>query len=163
MTQPIFRPCLKADLPALARLVEQLYISDPGDAPANPDITLTFAEFERHPQKGRIVLFDLGGEVAGYAILVFFWSNEFGGDFVEIDELLVDEKHRGSGIGRAFFAWLALNYQDCAGYALQVSARNEEARKLYLSVGFEPARSQYMVKLGSLGAAQDKAAKSSSA
>jgi GNAT superfamily N-acetyltransferase len=108
---------------------------------------LTFEEFKTHPDKGAIVILELDRKVIGYAIIVLFWSNEFAGDVVEIDELLVGEQYRGRGAGRRFFAWLETTYPDCVGLALQVSEQNSGATKLYESVGFKTARNNHLLKL----------------
>jgi GNAT superfamily N-acetyltransferase len=79
--------------------------------------------------------------------LVFFWSNEFSGDIIEIDEMVVDEKYRGLGIGKAFFLWLDSTFCGCRGFALQTSLKNEMARRLYESVGFVASRNRYFIKL----------------
>lgn len=143
----MFRQCKLSDLNAVALLVQQLYAADPGELPAHPNIESTFAEFERQPEKGKIIVIEHTGTVVGYAILVFFWSNEFGGDIIEIDELLIDERYRNLGIGKAFFQWLDSEYPSAVGYALQTSEKNELAKKLYRSAGFVRSRNEYFIKL----------------
>jgi len=147
MAEIVFRACTRNDLEALQRLVQELYKSDPGEYPVEPDIHPTFAELKSHPEKGQIVVFQQGSELVGYAILVFFWSNEFGGDFIEIDELLVASRFQGQGVGKKFFKWLETFEHKCVGYALQVHPENERAIALYKSAGFAPSRSRYWVKI----------------
>lgn len=147
MSNTTFRQCALADLETVAHFVDQLYTTDPGEVPANPDVKLTFAEFERHPEKGNIIVFEQEGKLVGYALLVFFWSNEFRGDIIEIDEMVVDEKYRGSGIGKAFFRWMDSTFCGCRGFALQTSPKNEMARRLYESVGFVASKNRYFIKL----------------
>ncbi len=130
-------------------LVDQLYESDPGEVPACPDVRLTFAEFERRPEKGTIIAFDQRGKLVGYAILVNFWSNEFRGDIIEIDELLIEQEYRGQGIATEFFRWLESAERNCVGYALQVSPSNQAAIELYRKSGFVTSHNQYFVKLRS--------------
>lgn len=146
MTFPIFRHCHQEDLQAVATLVTELYSDDPGEFPAQPDIRATFDELARRPEKGQIIVFELEGDLVGYAILVFFWSNEFGGDIIEIDEMVVSSKHRSRGIGKAFFTWLDSTYTGCAGYALQTTEHNEMARKLYQAAGFKQSKNTYFIK-----------------
>lgn len=144
-----FRKCAHAELESIQNFVEQLYTPELGEHTSCPDIKLTFAEFESRPEKGEIIVFEKNNELIGYAILVFFWSNEFGGDIIEIDEMVINQNFRSSGIGAAFFCWLDSAYS-CVGYALQTSERNEAARKLSEKAGFLPARNQYYIKLRSL-------------
>lgn len=149
MQKTTFRKCALPDLETVALLVDQLYTNDPGEDRVHPDLNLTFAEFERHPEKGHIIVFEQEGKLVGYALLVFFWSNEFGGDIIEIDEMVVDGTYRGRGIGKEFFLWLDSTFCNCRGYALQTSVQNEMARKLYESVGFVASKNRYFIKLRS--------------
>src|ERR1700751_6198724 len=59
-----------------------------------------------HPWVGQIVLFLEGAEVRGYALLVPYWSNEFGGPLLFVDEVFVASGFRSRGIGRRFFSYL---------------------------------------------------------
>ncbi|MBC7996934.1 MAG: GNAT family N-acetyltransferase [Leptolyngbya sp.] len=142
-----FRQCHHSDLSRVQKLVLQLYETDPGEYPVRPEIEKTFSEFDSHPEKGKIIVFERDGEIVGYAILVFFWSNEFGGDIIEIDEILIERKYRRLGIGKKFFSWLDNEYSKCCGYALQTTEHNESAIALYKSIGFRASRNEYFIKL----------------
>lgn len=148
MHEVSFRSCVCTDLNRVQNFVEQLYTTEPGERKTHPDIQLTFAEFECRPEKGEIIVFEQSNELIGYAILVFFWSNEFGGDIIEVDEMVIEQKSRSRGIGPAFFNWLEQGAAySCVGYALQTSAENEAAKKLSKKMGFLPAQNQYYIKL----------------
>ena len=90
-----------------------------------------------NPFAGQIVLFREAGEVKGYALLVPFWSNEFGGTILFVDELFVEPGSRNRGIGRSFFRYLEREqpFRPVA-FGLGVSPKNNRARRLYESVGF---------------------------
>ena len=85
--------------------------------------------------------------VCGYALLIPYWSNEFGGTLLFVDELFVDEAHRGQGIARSFLTFLAGDrpYRAVA-LALEVSPRNERARALYESLGFHQRHHEMMTR-----------------
>lgn len=55
-----------------------------------------------------------------------------------VDSLAVDEKHRGQGIGHAFFDFLKMWKEEIGadGMELQVNARNEKAYQMYKDYGF---------------------------
>jgi GNAT superfamily N-acetyltransferase len=146
MSNPVYRQCRKEDLPAVQCFVDDLYATDPGEESVNPNIVPTFDELQRHPEKGQVIVFELDGEPVGFAIIIFFWSNEFGGDVLEIDELLVAAQHRGKGIAREFFSWIESAYPQAVLLALQVSEQNTGAARLYESVGFKAARNHYLFK-----------------
>ncbi len=145
---PTFRQAEAPDLPLLQRLVSALYEEDPSPLSPTPEHTRrTFETFVRHPEKGRAILFETNGQVSGYALLVFFWSNEYGGHKIFIDELFVLPEWRGNGISTAFFQYLQ---QEFAGFAvafeLEVTPQNAEARRLYERLGFVQAKNANLVK-----------------
>lgn len=90
-----------------------------------------------HPDRCRIVLFLDGDAPVGYALLVAYWSNEFGGELAFVDELYVVPAARGAGIGRRFLESLDSERPFGAVAAfLEVSRANAGARRLYESLGF---------------------------
>lgn len=142
-----FRTAQERDIPALQSFMDELYAHDPniGHLP-RPDISLTFRELTARPDKGRLVVLEADNVPCGYAILIFFWSNEYSNNVIEIDELFVDEAHRGCGIGGKFFSWLRSTFADSsAGWTLQVAYKNEAARNLYARLGFKSSRNEHMI------------------
>jgi GNAT superfamily N-acetyltransferase len=100
----------------------------------------TLAAFERQPTRGRAVVAEAGGRVAGYAFLVRFWSNAMGGEVCEVDELYVHPGRRGEGLGTALFEEIdAGRFGAFTAIALGVSPRNARARRLYERLGFRAA------------------------
>jgi len=141
-----FREAVETDLDSVQRLMNGLYDEDPNVHGLRPDVHLTYLEFLNHPDKGRLIAFEKDGMVAGYAIIVFFWSNEYGSNLVEIDELFVDGHFRGGGLGTKFFSWLQVTFGSVsAGWTLQVARSNSAAIKLYDSLGFKNSRNQHMI------------------
>ena len=130
------------------RMMRELYEHDAQDLRVNPDtFPLTLDRLLSEPSRGRVVLGMLDGAVVGYALLIPYWSNEFGGIVCLLDELLVEEKFRGRGIARAFLTFLDEHRPfDAVAIALEVSARNTRARALYEGMGFEPRPLQMMTR-----------------
>lgn len=62
-------------------------------------IAETWRRFAADPSHGEVLVIERDGQPAGYAILVFFWSNEFRGEVVLLDELWIDPAHRGGSGG----------------------------------------------------------------
>ncbi len=143
-----FRPATPSDLPALIAMVDALYAEDPSPQHPGPEHTrLTFNEFERHPEKGGIRMFEQDGKVAGYAVLVWFWSNEYGGNKIIVDEIYVLSEYRGKGISTAFFQFLTTHFGALAvALELEVTPGNAAARRLYERLGFRKAKNDYLVK-----------------
>lgn len=84
----------ESDYQDLSEMVFALYAEDPdGEPMTRGKIDNTISEFQKHPDKIHIYMFKNGVENIGYAIIVHFWSNEYGGDILDIDELYVKEKY----------------------------------------------------------------------
>ncbi len=144
-----FRSCTEADLLMVQNHVLSLYREEPNYLEMTPEkIQNTFQEFTLRPEKGRIIVFDIDNTIVGYAILVFFWSNEFGGDVIEVDELFVQSDYRNRGIGRTFLQSLEETWQGRAvALALQTTPTNERAIAFYQRLGFSVSQNFHFVKL----------------
>lgn len=148
MSNTIIRTCQQCDLARVEQFVQQMYEEDSGAHSGKPNIRLTFAELETYPEKGRIVVLETDAQISGYAIFIFYWSNEFCGNIIEVDELFVEKSFRGQGLAREFFAWLKESYKENAvGFSLQVSESNKRALKLYEELGFRKSINMHMLKL----------------
>jgi ribosomal protein S18 acetylase RimI-like enzyme len=125
-----------ADL--VCEMMGALYAEDapaPGCPPRNFRVTID--HLLAHPDRGRVVLIAEGSSVCGYALLIPFWSNEFGGIVVHVDELFVVPAARGRGIGGGLFAMVEQQRPfDAVAVLLEVSPTNGRARRLYESLGF---------------------------
>lgn len=128
-----------SDSKIVAGFIQNLYKEDPSDKRMLPrKIKSTFKSLINHPDRGTIIVFEHGEEIVGYAILINFWSNEFGGNIVDIDELFIKKKFRSRGIGTDFIKHLAKNkFGDSVALRLEVTPANNKARKLYTSLGFK--------------------------
>ena len=88
-------------------MMRELYATDAPDLGVDPQkFPMTIDRLLAEPSRGRIVLLMQDDALAGYALLIPYWSNEFAGMVVLIDELLVGEQFRGQGIARAFLRFL---------------------------------------------------------
>jgi GNAT superfamily N-acetyltransferase len=146
----LFRPYQSADFDALEPMIFELYADE--DAAtlsiSEAHITRTVRAFSEQPHLGEIFIFQLRGEVVGYAILTWFWSNEFGGKMVIIDELLVKEAYRGKGIASAFFNFLFKNkrYGEVA-YELEVGLKKQKEMVLYHRLGFRDFKTKCLFRM----------------
>ena len=80
--------------------------------------------------------------LCGYALLVSFWSNEFGGEICAIDELYVEPEFRGRGFATQFIQRLARGnspiwLRRTAVITVEAYRTNPRARALYERLGFE--------------------------
>ena len=82
-------------------------------------------------------VFDCEGDVAGYALLSFTYSNEAGGLVLLIEEVYILPEYQGMGLGREFLAFVEKTYRsEVALIRLEVEKSNKKALQLYKKVGF---------------------------
>ncbi|CCV64321.1 Acyl-CoA N-acyltransferase [Alteracholeplasma palmae J233] len=87
-------------------------------------------------------------KVVAYCLLSFTYSNELGGLMVLLEELYVDPKYQGLGIGKKFLNYIEKVYKDSAiAIRLEIDDENGRAKKLYLKQGFEEREYSQMVKI----------------
>ena len=137
----MWRDATPADDDAIVALVGQLYAEDPSPTPVPGSHTLaTLARLRAEPVRGRVVVLEVDEQLEGYAFLISFWSNELGGEVCEIDELYVSRAARGQGHSTRLLDGLASRtlpwFRDAVALALEVTAANARARRLYERLGF---------------------------
>lgn len=140
MTSPEYRD-------ELVGMMKHLYDEDTPAFPAKPSHFPTTVEYLlQNPSAGQIILFTGEGALLGYALLIPYWSNEFGGVLLYVDELYVSPESRRQGIGRSFFLHLERTRPfDAVAIALEVSPTNNGARRLYEVLGFVQRRNALLV------------------
>ncbi|MBX9692298.1 MAG: GNAT family N-acetyltransferase [Cyanobacteria bacterium] len=143
----IFRQCVEADLESVQELVNHLYESDPNTPNLHPDVSLTHKELSSKPEKGRLIVFEKSDEIVGYCILIFFWSNEYGGNVIEIDEICIASQWRAFGIGTKLLDWIEKTFsENFSGLSLQVSNKNNAMLKFIEKMGFGESRNRHFIR-----------------
>jgi GNAT superfamily N-acetyltransferase len=125
----------------LKEMIHALYEADCEPEKMSADkIDRTIAFLTTNPGAGEIILFEEEGRVVGYSILINYWSNEYGGIVLYIDELYLCKECRGKGAGTEFIRYLLrTQYNQCKALSLEVVPSNAKAMKLYMRLGFRPA------------------------
>ncbi|MFN7119324.1 MAG: GNAT family N-acetyltransferase [Saprospiraceae bacterium] len=154
MQDIIFRSYRPADFTELENMILELYADDAATtvgAMSHAQIVRTVETMTQHPEVGDIIIFELNNQIIGYAILTWFWSNEFGGRMLIIDELLVKEAYRGQGIASHFFQTLfnGRRYGEMA-YLLEVGATKTKTIQFYERHGFKPFKTRHLFREANL-------------
>jgi ribosomal protein S18 acetylase RimI-like enzyme len=128
---------------AIVAMSLALYAHDPPPRGVSAaQVRSTLDAFRAEPVRGRAVVLDENGTIAGYAFLVSFWSNELGGEVCTIDELYVKPGSRRRGHSTALVRSLrhdrSLWPSRPVALELEVSPANQRARALYDRLGFRP-------------------------
>ncbi len=92
------------------------------------------------------LIFEYGGERAGYCLLTKTFHTE-AGMTLWIEDIYILEQFRGKGLGNELFAYLDENYSSRFGrFRLEVEDDNEIAVELYRKNGFRFLEYKQMVK-----------------
>jgi GNAT superfamily N-acetyltransferase len=143
-----FRPFESPDFAELGQMIVALYREDEYGQPMTSEkIRMTVDELSRHPERGKILVFAVDDAIVGYAILIYYWSNEYGGELTTVDELFVKEAWRNRGIGTRFFECLASDRtRGTKGIQLEVTPFNRRALAYYEKLGFRRSGNTFLMK-----------------
>jgi ribosomal protein S18 acetylase RimI-like enzyme len=143
ITYRLFQP---KDKKILTELIKNLYKEDPNEKPASlRNIKKTFDTLAKHPDKGAILVIINNKKVIGYAIIINFWSNEFGGNIAHIDEFYIQKDFRSQGIGTNFIKNLIKKkFNKSVALQLEVTPGNKKARSLYEKLGFKKEKNAFL-------------------
>ena len=149
----LFRLYQTEDYNELIPMIMELYAKE-GAATVSfmtiEKINRTVSVLMNNKQLGEIFIFEQEKIVVGYAIITGFWSNEFGGRALLIDELLVKGAYRNKGISTRFFNFLFENkFFDEVVYLLEVGIENKQAADFYKKLGFTDFKTKHQFRLSS--------------
>jgi ribosomal protein S18 acetylase RimI-like enzyme len=125
------------DIPQLLKWIQQLYSHDSIQFDTRK-VRRALRELIDNPAFGRIWILTRDGQPAGYMVVTFGYSIEFGGRDAFIDELFVAEPHRHRSVGtRALqFATRACRELGIPALHLEVDRSNTGAQRLYRAMDF---------------------------
>lgn len=132
-----FKPIEISDIDTITAMMQDFYAIDnyPMEAEATKKM---FQEFITNANFGKAWLIYSDNEIAGYIILTYIFSFEYGGKIAFIDELFIKESARGKGIGKhtiQFIQQESLKLSLKLLY-LEVEDHNQSAQKLYIAHDF---------------------------
>jgi len=135
-----------SDIPELCMMMRDFYAID--EYPF--DESLTTANFEKFIQNdtyGECFKIFAEEQIAGYIILIKYFSFEFGGEILFLDELYVKPEFQGKSLGRKALEFVK-NYSAEKKFPvvlLEIENHNEKAKKLYEHYGFQNHKRSLMI------------------
>jgi GNAT superfamily N-acetyltransferase len=138
MEKIVYRPMDAADREKVTGMIGHFYHeAGEGEKMNAGKINLTFDLLATHPESGSVFVFERSGALVGYSILINYWSNEYGGNLLTIDELYTVPEWRGQRIGTSFIHYLIREtVNNFVVLRLEVLPYNRRALRLYESLGF---------------------------
>ncbi len=135
-------------MPELRRMVLALYREDPpGQSMSLRKIRHTITELSAHPDKGAITMMHVGNVIIGYAIVIYYWSNEYGGNIAYIDELYVKPSWRNKGIGSSYLKQISKTKgTNFKGIHVETTPANQKASAFYMRHGFKQAKNRHLFR-----------------
>ncbi|HEX7243291.1 MAG TPA: GNAT family N-acetyltransferase [Longimicrobiaceae bacterium] len=126
------------DVPQLVALMAEFYAESDYPLPAEA-AARAFEHLLADPRLGRVWLLVADGEPAGYVVLTWGFSMEYGGLRGFVDDLFVRAEHRGRGLAAAALAEVRRTAEALGVRALdvEVGPENDAARRVYARAGFE--------------------------
>jgi ribosomal protein S18 acetylase RimI-like enzyme len=146
MTDPqavALRPARRADLPAIVRLLAEDHLGrgrERLEEPLPASYEAAFDAITGDPRNLLMVAEGADGVVLGYLQLTIIAGLSFqGADRALLEDIRVDARHRGRGIGRRLLDWgiAEARARRCGLIELFMHESRAEARRLYQSAGFE--------------------------
>jgi GNAT superfamily N-acetyltransferase len=97
---------------------------------------------------GRAWTLHLEGKTAGYVVILWGFSLEYGGRVLELDELFIHAEFRGHGLGRAILEFVEAQARAVGAVllTLETELKNENARTFYGRHGFTELMRKLMRK-----------------
>ncbi|UOF13038.1 GNAT family N-acetyltransferase [Lysobacter capsici] len=133
----VFAAATEADLPRLIPVLRAFYEVEhlPWNEPA---LRRALSVLIGDPNAGRLRLILRDGEIAGYFVLGFCFSLEFGGRFGLLDELFVLPAHRGGGLAKRALSEVETlcRAEGLDALRLEVNDDNAHARGIYERAGY---------------------------
>jgi ribosomal protein S18 acetylase RimI-like enzyme len=145
----IFRPMLKEEQEVVASMIKDLYksLQAPESYMNDQKIYATFSHLSTQPENLTLEVFEQDEKIVGYALLFSFWSNEYGGMILNVDELYLKPEYRSNGISTLYFSRLITQKDKYVAMTLEVLPENEKAYALYKRIGFAKKETLFLYKL----------------
>jgi ribosomal protein S18 acetylase RimI-like enzyme len=141
-----YTPYSNAHHTALIEMINDLYhVSDEGEVMTPQKIESTISYLSSHIESGKILLMMYEEKVIGYAILIYYCSNEYGGSLLFLDELYIKEAYRSKGVGKDFLDFLFEKMKkEFKAIILEVFPYNKRAYDFYIRQGFVQHESNFL-------------------
>ncbi len=134
------------DIPDLCYMMRDFYAIDfyPFDATVAEN---NFVKFLKDGNFGYCFKIIFEGKIAGYFILARYFSFEFGGEILFLDELFIKPEFQGKSLGKKALEFVKdfSAEHNFKVVLLEIENHNEKAKKLYEHYGFQNHKRSLMI------------------
>ena len=130
-----FRKMTECDRDAYFEMSRDFYVCGAAHEPISEE---SRRSFWKEILSGKLIsgyIIEYGSDTAGYALVAYYASQEYGGKIALFDELYISPQYRGLGIGKKAFEFVEAG--DVVACRLEAEPKNERAIKLYKSIGYK--------------------------
>ena len=144
------RTAMKTDIPAILSLYAQLE-QDRENTVSLSDATEIFRRMESYPDYHIYIAEQHGEAVGTFSLAIMDNLAHLGAKSGLIEDVVVDERHRGQGIGKAMmhYAMDLCRKNSCYKACLSSNLKRESAHHFYESLGFQKHGFSFQMKLDS--------------
>jgi GNAT superfamily N-acetyltransferase len=144
----VIREAGEEDLAGVLALYAQPEIDD-GQVLAIEDAREMFSRFKLYPDYKLYVVIDDGAVVGSFALLIADNLGHLGAPSGLVEDVVVDPRRHGQGIGRQMMAFAIERCRDrgCYKVALSSNLKRDRAHQFYDSIGFERHGYSFRVEL----------------
>jgi GNAT superfamily N-acetyltransferase len=141
MSELIFRPAKREDLPSIVRLLAEDELGSQRERFENPLPESYYEAFEQigNDSNHELTVAELSGNVVGTLHLAFLPSISYqGGLRAQVESVRVDERFRGRGIGGEMVRWVIERARRRDAHLIQLTTHRsrEDAHRFYERLGF---------------------------
>lgn len=141
MSEVVFRPAKRADLPSIVRMLAEDDLGSRRERFEEPLPESYFEAFEQieNDPNHELIVAELDGEVVGTLHLMFLLSISYqGGLRAQVESVRVEGKVRGQGIGSRMMKWAVEKAQARGAHLVQLTTHRsrEDVHRFYERLGF---------------------------
>ncbi|GAB3392889.1 GNAT family N-acetyltransferase [Azotobacter armeniacus] len=132
------RSTTSADIPALCRLLDQLFAQEAEFTPDRAAQQRGLAAIIERPAVGEILVADEDGHILGMVNLLYTVSTALGTPVALLEDMVVDAAARDHGLGTQLLeaAIATARVRGCRRITLLTDADNRDAQRFYARQGF---------------------------
>jgi len=141
-----FKHLTHTEIPTVVQLMVDFYAIDGYPIDQEKSVQL-FEEFISKPHLGTCFTINYNNEIAGYILLIQFFSFEMGGYAMLLDELYVSDRFQGKGIGKSAIQFVKNHAikNDYKKIVLEVEPHNNRAIHIYEKENFKKHKRDLML------------------